>query len=436
MNRANNLTIKPEKLCVMFFVMFAIWQLNPFFTWRTYHNGIFKEIAGISVTTLIFLFLLMALILYWSRHGLKVRKQESRFALAVFIIAFVQIGICGGRLYALISGEWIPYFVVILFMLVPTDMKKKVYKAYLMFFVISLIPALFYYILDMIGVTVPYSILETEQEIKAIRNMYYKHYPFATQLVTTDLFQRFSGIFDEAGLVGTLAALFLVSERMQFRGKGKWKNVVMLIAGALTLSLAFVLIIVAYYIVDNLRKRNIKAAAALVMIPLIYFIFMNIKMPTVSLEMLQARLEITSSGLAGNNRVGSTDAYMDLFQQGYTNSGSLFVYFFGNGSGEIGALQSTGNIDGSSYLSLLYNYGIIGAGLFLIWMICLTVYIYKRVQKDTFVFVLLIIYILNMYQRPSMFYPAFIFIFIGGLHNIPLKGRKLDGNSGNSFSGI
>lgn len=422
MNKNKLLTIKLESIYVALFVLFAIWQLNPFFTWKTYHGGFFKEIAGVSVSTLFFLALLMLLVVNWSKNGLRVKKTEMDFAIAVFLIGIIQIGICGGHIAALVSGEWIPYFVVILFMLVPTDMKKKVYKAYLMFFVISLIPALAYYILDMIGINIPYTILETDQEIKAIRNMYYKHYPFATQWVTMDMFQRFSGIYDEAGLVGTLAALFLVSERMQFRGKGKWKNVVMLVAGVLTLSLAFMLIIVAYYILNNLRKRNIKAAAALALIPLMYIIFMNIEMPTVSLQMFQARLEITSSGLAGNNRVGSTDAYMDLFKRGYTNSGSLFVYLFGNGAGEIGFMQSQLNADGSSYLSLIYNYGLIGVGVYLLWMIYFTKNIYKCGGKNTFAFVLLAIFILNMYQRPSMFYPAFFIIFMGGLYSNCTEG--------------
>src|SRR5690606_28258663 len=64
---------------------------------------------------------------------------------------------------------------------------------------------------------------------------------------------RFYSIFDEPGTLGTLSAFVLYGNRYMFRRK---ENLIILIGGILTFSLAFYILLIAGLFIQNIR--NIK----------------------------------------------------------------------------------------------------------------------------------------------------------------------------------
>ena len=169
----------------------------------------------------------------------------------------------GSERTQILSLAWLPYFVVASYILLPEKIQRKSYNVFVTIFAVTLILPILWYILTHLGFRIPYSILESYEEIKVIRGKFYKLYPLATQITSRwdPLYQELHlcGIYDEAGRVGTLAGLVLVSEK--YRLKGNWKNIIILIAGILSFSLAFYAIAVVYYLVSCFDKKKYKNIA-------------------------------------------------------------------------------------------------------------------------------------------------------------------------------
>lgn len=280
-----------------------------------------------------------------------------------------------------------------------------------MVFAMTLIPAILYSLLNLCGINIAHDYIEPIEQIKTNNYYSYAHYPFAVQLhnsVRVDLVSpyRICGIYNEAGLVGTVCSLFLTADKFQF--KRKWDNVILLVGGFLSFSMAFYFMVIVYYALVNLGKHKLKNAIALSSIIILFFVFMNFEFSNPALSSLQARLQITQEGLVGDNR--TNERFDAIYSSIYDDPTALFI---GYGMGEIGAIQRNLLLDGSSYKCLIYDYGYIGFGLFIIW-IFYAVNIFKGQKNNLNIFILLFMYIINIYQRPTMFYPAYLIILIGG----------------------
>lgn len=145
---------------------------------------------------------------------------------------------------------------------------------------------------------------------------------------------------------------------------------------------------------------------------MIYIGFINIDFSDPTLSTLQNRIIITESGLVGDNRTNDAfDALMDDF-----NRSDLYTRLFGAGDGAIGEIQASRNIDGSSYKCMIYNFGYVGYGLSIIWLVMYGIIQMKQKRSDRVqMFSLLVLYLANMYQRPSVFYMGYLLIMFGGM---------------------
>lgn len=410
------------------FAFFAFLRLGPFFTWSTYRSGIF-----ISLYIAVFLMILFLFVVFNIRKGrrLVVSQIDFKYAIVALVISIILIGICGLKIENLFSGEWITYGIFLLFIVVPDSCKVKSYENYKIIFAITLIPAIVYYFLNIAGINgiVPWGILSSSESIKVNHGSYYIHYPFAVQLITSssNVLESFRlcGIYDEAGRLGTMAGLFLVAE--SFKIKDSFYNIIILIAGILSFSVAFYLIVIIYFIISNFIKGKPKNAIVLTIIMVLYFAFMNIQFSNYTLLTLQSRFEITSEGLVGDNRTNSK--FQTLYSE-YLNDGG-FRILFGFGSGAIQSIQQQRNVDGSSYKCYLYNYGIIGFGSTIVWTIFyvlrkLKIRFREIVIEKTLVYIyvvtLLGIFVLNLYQRPTVFHMSYMVIVIGGSMSLSRRG--------------
>lgn len=404
-------------------VLYAVYSLEPYFTWRTYNNGIFGYLLGSVPLRTIFGILFIAAFFVISKGRVRCNKYTKYLAVGVFICAIFCVAIAGGTENThLLSMSWIPYLVVIFYLFLPHDMKIKAYNLYFLFFVITLIIPMLCYVMHLVGHDLPYSILQPQEEIKVIRGFYYKNYFGAVQRVHNyDLLSemKLCGIYDESGRLGTLAALFLIGERLNFKNsKNKWKCIICLIAGIMSFSLAFYLIIFIYYAILCVFNRKFKNILVVLLAIVIYLGFVSIPLKDGVLKNLQSRITITESGLNGDNR---TNEQFDELIEEFNENSSLYSLAFGYGDGSIAQVQISNNIDGSSYKSFIYNYGYIGFASLILWLILYGLFNAKSLRMAAHkaqVWAIVIAYIMNIYQRPTSFYLGYLMIMIGAIEII------------------
>lgn len=401
-----------DKLAIIFIVLFSFYCLEPFFIWETFANGVFRNAFGIIPFRTIFGFGIVVLWICFYKKT--VTKAKLWLCTSVLLVAFFTVCLAGGVESEVLSLAWLSYFVVIVYLLFPEKIQTQSYRIFVFIFAITLILPIIWYVLTHLGINIPYTRLESFEKIKVIRGKYYKLYPLAIQITSqwNPLYQEMHlcGIYDEAGRVGTVAGLILVSEK--FKLKGNWKNIVIFTGALLSFSLAFYIIAIIYFVISCFQKRKFKNIVIVFCVFAAYFIFINMEFTDPNITIFQKRFEITSEGLSGDNRTNDQfNALMDDFYES-----GLYNVLFGKGSGAIGEIQADRNIDGSSYKCMIYNFGIIGFGISLVWLCYYSYYMaQKRGANKAQIFAILAVYIANMYQRPSVFYMGYMLIFFGGI---------------------
>ncbi len=414
-----------DKLMIILVTLYSFYYLEPFFLWETFAGGMFRKLFGIiPFRTLIGVAIVTLWIVFYAKR--RINKETAKLVALVLLVSLFTVCLSGGvDKTEILSFAWLPYLVVSVFLMLPENNQKESYQLFVLLFTITLILPIIYYILNHLGIQVPYIRLESPEEIKVIRGKFYKLYPLSTQL--TSIWDprwqelRMSGIFDEPGRLGTVAGLILVSEK--FRIKENWKNVIIFIGGLLSFSIAFYAITLIYYLINCFDKKRYKNIAIILAGILVYVIVMNIHFDNSVITQFQQRLIFTSNGFSGNNRTNSEfNALMNEFYQS-----DLFSILFGKGNGAIGEIQMAMNIDGSSYKCMIYNYGFIGFGLSILWLVIYATHFMMRRNADRIqILSILAVYLANMYQRPSVFYMGYMLIFFGGILQAVQKKSELN----------
>ncbi len=223
--------------------------------------------------------------------------------------------------------------------------------------------------------------------------------------------ERFTSVFTEPGVVGTTSAFMLASSNMDFK-KDK-RNIVLFISGFLSQSVAFIVLVVMYYIVQGLAKRSFKSLGTIVLIVMIYVVFMNTNFHNESVSALQQRLVFTEEGLAGDNRIKE---YAQLEYEDFLH-GDLITVLFGYGNAYENPTTNLNFWQGSAtYKRQVFQFGIIGFGIYLLWIIFIPFSCFKTDDKDTNVkiYIYILVFIASMYQRPQITTLFFLYFLIAG----------------------
>ena len=229
----------------------------------------------------------------------------------------------------------------------------------------------------------------------------YAVYPFLTRIVygSVDGFYRFQGIFDEPGYLGTVCALIFISGKCDLKG---FSNKLVFLGGALTLSLAFYIIVAIYWLLyliprpDSLFKGIIYA---LVSVALIYSVPAG---RDIADRYIIDRLAIEGGVLSGDNRSA----------KGLDQS---FDYFLKEARFEERALGlERYQLDGSSSIKQVpVTTGYVGVFLIIYVFSLLLLINYSALNYESLIYVL--VFALSAYQRPDIMNPVFVYIFIVGL---------------------
>lgn len=390
--------------------------LNPFFIWDGYCNGMFSR--NVPVLKLLYIVTVLLGAIYIMNIS-KIPFDRIYLAMTLMFCLVVLEFICGGKFNNVKSIGIVSILNIIMigmFCLFPDSLKYRIYQYFRFLFVISIIPGILYSLLTFIGVKVNFELLNAASEIKQNSNVIYLHFPLAVQITKTyDLIGninrfRLCGIYDEPGRVGTICALFLTAEDLRINKD--WKNRFLFVGGVLSLSVAFFIILTFVFIFKLIKNRKIKYLLLLTIIVGIFFVFSQIEFNNVALSALQKRLVINSNGLAGNNR---TNAEFEKFFGAFLKNSNIYRLLFGYGDGAAYAYCSMHNLGSSSYKCIIYDLGFIGSFFYILWIILYGIVYSKNKSIRWLTVINVLIFLINLYQRPTIFNPSYLLIPLAGI---------------------
>lgn len=253
-----------------------------------------------------------------------------------------------------------------------------------------LVPSLTMYVLvTFLGL--PISSVEV-QPINALKEYTYSQYPFliVDNIERNLIVTRFHAMFDEPGVIGSIAGLVLWINRFNLK---KWYNIVLFISSIFTFSLFFYLLSIIYVVLYS----KIKTKTAIFIISVISIPILLQKLPDLEILIFN-RFKIENGIWSGNSRSSGS---FDVWYQSFKNSDA---YLFGLGTGS----NLIYNKGGASYKDIIVNYGLLSFLLF-----CLS-WILLSFSKLPIKYLLLstLIILMFIYQRPFMFNPFVLLMFL------------------------
>ncbi|MFM7946186.1 hypothetical protein [Hafnia paralvei] len=378
-----------EKITSWLFAFFAVLSLWPFFSWKW-------PVIPIS-------FIILAYFAYGCSLLFLYRSNFSLSGFFVFIVLFFVF-----LIFSLRPGgtpPWFNYysFFSLLILLLPINKILDVAARFRILFAFSLIPGIFVYVLLLVGFDLPYTVLEAHNELKESLGIFYRDYGVTLALshlileIGNSTIIRFSGIYDEPGLLGTISALFLLADRFNMKSK---INIILLISGVISVSLVFYIFTIVGFLMQSNKK----------IIGIIFIIVLGVGVYNTPIydNYLAKRFETSSSdGVIADNRVS------DCFKAEYEKfaSSDSEVQLLGEGNN---AHLST-MCDVSSYKMYIYDYGYIGILVIAIALIIQYAYpllvtgnIFRYIKSSLF---FVFCFFISYYQRPVLFNLAFCLIF-------------------------
>ncbi|MHA6309138.1 O91 family O-antigen polymerase [Hafnia paralvei] len=378
-----------EKITSWLFAFFAVLSLWPFFSWKW-------PVIPIS-------FIILAYFAYGCSLLFLYRRNFSLSGFFVFIVLFFVF-----LIFSLRPGgapPWFNYysFFSLLILLLPINKILDVAARFRILFAFSLIPGIIVYVLLLAGFDLPYTVLEAHNELKESLGIFYRDYGVTLALshlileVGNSTIIRFSGIYDEPGLLGTISALFLLADKFNMKSK---INIILLISGVISVSLVFYIFTIVGFLMQSNKK----------VIGIIFIIVLGVGVYNTPIydNYLAKRFETSSSdGVIADNRVS------DCFKAEYEKfaSSDSEVQLLGEGNN---AHLST-MCDVSSYKMYIYDYGYIG--ILVIAIALIIQYTYPLlVTGNTFRYIksslfFVFCFFISYYQRPVLFNLAFCLIF-------------------------
>lgn len=111
---------------------------------------------------------------------------------------------------------------------------------------------------------------------------------------------RFYAFYDEPGVLGNIIMVLLYIQKFDLK---KWYNIVFLVAGLLTFSLAFYFAVIAYYLIFGKMRTKIAFFAVSALLVAVFYSNQDIY------ELVFKRMEFENGSLAGYNRENVDFAY-------------------------------------------------------------------------------------------------------------------------------
>lgn len=368
--------IKINKVLSYLFALIGFFSLKPYVIW----DNNYPYYLSIIFLMLFFLFFL---------------KRELRvniallYALILFLMYFYVVY---EEVPAFFTGSFIT---IILFLMTNKTIRIQSFEVFDKVIASILFLSLITYPLIVFNIIPSFGVIESTNLLKNELGFYYNNYIFnlvlSNQIIHFGYFSffRFSSVFDEPGVVGTLCGLIFCLKGFKLNNiRGK----IYFISGLLSFSFAFYIFLLAALLFKFNKKTVI---IILLLIPVFFIANSTFKGNPFYDKFVTSRYIYDTSGISlVNNRVS------DCFNYELTklNDGSDF-FGFGNN-----AHKST-NCDVSSYSIYIYDYGYLGFSLVIIFFGFAILYMlsFYRIKKTTYLYVVFLLS-LSLYQRPDFFF--------------------------------
>lgn len=234
---------------------------------------------------------------------------------------------------------------------------------------------------------------------------------YLSYLVLTDGGVRLCGMFNEPGYFGTILALYLVADNFSLKKK---ENIIMLLAGMVTFSMAFYVILILF-LIFKIGKTPKVIVPLLVAFFTLFFVFPWLAESNDMIGRLLGRFEFREGRFAGDNR---TTEVFDGYWKRFIKSSSLL---FGYGTGFVNYIQSFSNSGSLSYKRVVIEQGIMGAGL--MWGLLYKAARIKGRGYNVWLFILL--FFVSIYQRPNVIFITYFVLLFGGIEYIKENLNKI-----------
>jgi hypothetical protein len=357
---------------------------QPYFVWN---NTTILKLASI---------LLVIISLFY----IKSIKITEIFIISLFIIYILIITISNS--FTIIGTT--SYLFVIIILLIKNEKVLLFLKYFKSIIAISLFLSLIsYFLIITFNISLPYNRIESLNILKAAN---YIQYPFLVSeyfLGFRYFNLRFCGMFDEPGVVGSMAVLFLLIDKFSFKS---FENKIILLAGILSFSFYFYASMAVYlfYIINYKSK---------VYFVLSFLLFYSLTINNdVIYTLVWERFDIVDGRFFGDNRSGKMlDDKFDTF----VSSGNLW--------GGIGFEEAKNYSKGSSTFKTMF----MGYGLLFSILVCsaFLVFSWYHIKNTKFLLAYWFLFFGMLYQRYGFIYdlPHF-YLFIATVYSLSQWDRK------------
>lgn len=326
---------------------------------------------------------------------LYVKKITNKDIIILMLFVYIYVYMAGGRnIFGYINSLFF-----LTFLIIKEKLIVNAFYWFKLFFVSGLVLSLIVYIMVLFfTVPISFNIIKPLNQLKLND---YVQYPFLVSegvLSFSRINVRFNGMFDEPGVIGSVAVILLFADKFNLKSK---QNIVLLIAGIFSLSLYFIVSSLIYFLIFT--KNKIKFIFAFIVI-LFYLSTMNNS--TITL-LVWDRFTFEGSKFKGDNRSNAwlDEAFYKLFKSEDLLWGKGFY-----------SIQKTELMGASSYKSLFVGYGVVFVGILLLTFYLLA---YINIKDKKLLAVYLFMFVGMMYQRPGMLYfPGSFFLLIASIYVI------------------
>lgn len=381
----------------------------PYFAWSNRELALTIGAAGVSVT---------AAWALWHRWpgGLGRRDIVTGLLLTIFAVYITaQTTVAGGH------ALWIFVLPTVAALMVATlEERRRAFHLFEFIFLLSLVPGLFLLALVVVGVPLTLETLTAANGTTMLKGPGAVFIESNSQALPWGGFiSRLCGMYDEPGMVGTISALMLAVRGFDIRG---WRALMLWLAGALSLSLAFVVLVLFGLLLRAVSRRDGRPIvfASLVLIGGLFTICaLRFSKPADSVTAVQVErapgvaepidlegARVRQTELLNNRSLPQMDQLVERYL-----AGDWRTILFGIAS-DASVVHGGAS---AVWTRVLTNHGVVG---FLLLVAAFAGFAATTVRGARDRFTLLVFlgsFALSFYQRPVIWLPYNLLVFFGGL---------------------
>lgn len=384
-----------ELLVVIFVSFFFFLEIKPYFFWN-YGPSLFR--------TIVVIFIIISLIFLFMNKNISIK---SVFMLSLYLFVAVLMGVYSEGVHI---SSVLAIFVICMVFLLNDTAKYKSYSMIVNVFIMLTFPGVVIFVLLLMGFEFKYDLISP---LNVLKEELYRNYLFLVvpesdvQLSPFGVAFRFSGVFDEPGVIGTFSGIFLATRYVY---DSLLRRCYFIFIGMCSMSLTFFILFIIIFAMNNPKKKIIISLFFIV-----FFVSISQWLQHISVldRFVFSRVEMLlnfDSNINNREVVEFSASFDELFKQS--------DFMLGKGAGSA-ASEFPG---GFSYKYFVYDHGIfsfISINMFFLFVIFSSRLGLK--YKVTF----FIILFLSLLQRP--YYDSIsIVVIILGATAVPFIQRGID----------